>query len=91
MRRFFTGLSVILLILAGAIFALYNPQLVQFHYILGSLEMPLAILLVACLALGVFLGWLTGSWQRLRLRYHIRELRQTNKQVSSELSKIQRS
>ncbi len=91
MRRFLTGLSAVLLFLTGAIFALYNPQIVQFHYVLGVFNLPLAVLLVACLSAGVILGWLAGTWQRLRLRYHIRELRQANKQAAAELSKIQRS
>ena len=59
----FTLLKLLLLLLVlvvAAFFASLNPAEVTLHYYFGSIELPLAILLVAALGVGVLLGLIVG-------------------------------
>lgn len=58
--RIFFYLLIGLVILLGISFAILNASLVTFHYYLGTMQIPLSLLLGFSLAIGVFLGWLLG-------------------------------
>jgi len=89
MFRLIGWLFFLLVFLAGLVFTVYNPHPVTLHYVLGSVDIRLAILLLINLLLGVALGILvSGAWI-LQLRYQNRRLRKNQQQAAQEISQLQ--
>lgn len=75
MKRVLLILFLLLLALLGSVLTRYNSAPVNFHYYLGSLEIPLALLLLLVFACGALLGLLmtlslalSAEAERRRLR-----------------------
>ena len=60
--------SFILVVIAGAAFAVLNSSLVGFNYYFGMVELPLSLLLALALFAGVLLGVFVGTLMLLRLK-----------------------
>ena len=56
MLRLLYLLSALLVIIFGILFAVLNAESVQLNYYLGSVEMPLSLVLVLSMILGAILG-----------------------------------
>ena len=81
--RILVWLSFITVFLIGVVFAVYNPHLVTLNYVLGNMEIRLAVLLLISLIIGTMLGGLfTLSWG-LKLRYQNRRLRKLQQQLKT--------
>jgi len=61
-------LLLLLVLVVAAFFASLNPGEVMLHYYFGSIELPLAILLVATLGVGLLLGLFVGFGLFLRAK-----------------------
>ncbi len=75
-------LLTVLLIIIGIAFTALNAQAVEVNYLLGSKQLPLAAILMICLALGVLV---TG----LSMGYSLLKLKAKNKWLESRLKKNQ--
>lgn len=69
MRRFVTFFTALLVAFIGLGFAVLNAGAVEFKYYLGSVTLPLALLLAITLLIGVLLGGLVGIGVALRQRH----------------------
>jgi len=59
---------LLLIVVAAAFFASLNPGEVTLHYYFGSIQLSLAILLVATLGVGLLLGLFVGLGLFLRAK-----------------------
>lgn len=84
MSRILSAIALVLLIGAGITFTVLNPQRVTLNYLLGSLELPLALLVVLMLALGAVLGLLVAGFMILRLKRDNRKLRRQSRRAGQE-------
>ncbi len=88
MKRLFYAVVAVLAALAGITFAFQNQQLVEIRYYFGlAWSGPLALLLLATLAVGVVLGYLAALRRVLRLQRELvrarRELRVAEQEVAN--------
>jgi lipopolysaccharide assembly protein A len=56
------------IILIGAAFTALNAQHVEINYLIGTRELPLAVILLIALALGVVLSILTMGFSLIKLK-----------------------
>ena len=88
MSRILSVIALVFLIGAGITFTVLNPQRVSLNYLMGSLELPLALLVVAILALGAVLGLLVAGFLVLRLKRDNRRLRRASRQAEQEVANL---
>ncbi len=62
------ALLLLLAVVVAAFFASLNPGEVTLHYYFGSVELPLAVLLVATLGVGLLIGLFVGLGLFLRAK-----------------------
>ncbi len=76
-------LSLILLlaaVLLGITFALLNSNSVVVNYYVGTKNLPLSLLIVAALAVGVFIGWVVSLPAVIKLKMECLRLSRKHKQ-----------
>ncbi len=88
MLRFISWLLLGLCFVVGVIFTLYNPQIVQLHYIINTLEIRLAVLLLIMFLSGITLGILVSIAWIAKLRYLNRTLRKNHQEAAEEISRL---
>ena len=86
MLRLFSIIFWLLVILLGVVFAVANPQRVDLHYYLGSMQLRLAVVVLLSVWLGAILGIAFTFGQVLKLRYENRRLRKISEQAARELA-----
>lgn len=88
MLRFISWLVLGVFFVVGVIFTLYNPQIVQLHYIINTLEIRLAVLLLIMFLSGITLGILVSIAWIAKLRYLNRTLRKNHQEAAEEISRL---
>ncbi|BCO30363.1 hypothetical protein TspCOW1_04660 [Thiohalobacter sp. COW1] len=88
MSRILSVIALVLLIGVGITFTVLNPQQVTLNYLLGSLQLPLALLVVLVLALGALLGLLVAGFMLLRLKRENRKLRRGTRLAEQEVANL---
>lgn len=88
MSRILSVIALVLLIGVGITFTVLNPQQVTLNYLLGSLQLPLALLVVLMLALGAVLGLLVAGFMLLRLKRENRRLRRGTRLAEQEVANL---
>ena len=88
MLRLISWLFLGLFFMVGVIFTLYNPQTVQLHYIINTLEIRLAVLLLIMFLGGITLGILVSIAWIAKLRYLNRTLRKNHQEAAEEISRL---
>ncbi|BAZ94554.1 putative membrane protein [Thiohalobacter thiocyanaticus] len=88
MSRILSVIALVLLIGVGITFTVLNPQQVTLNYLLGSLQLPLALLVVLVLALGAVLGLLVAGFMLLRLKRENRKLRRGTRLAEQEVANL---
>jgi putative membrane protein len=88
MSRILSAIALLVLIGAGITFTVLNPQQVTLNYLLGSLQLPLALLVVLVLAVGAVLGLLVAGFLILRLKRDNRRLRRASRQAEQEVANL---
>lgn len=81
MLRFFSYVIAFVLIVIAVTFAYLNANDVIVNYYLGSVHLPLSLLLIIALGLGIILGCLAAIPTWLRLKKDIRILKKQLKQT----------
>jgi len=74
--------------LIGVIFTLYNPQSVQLHYVINTLEIRLAVLLLIMFLGGATLGIIVSIAWIAKLRYLNRNLRKNYQDAADEITRL---
>ncbi|MAT50418.1 MAG: hypothetical protein CMK32_04445 [Porticoccaceae bacterium] len=88
MSRILSAIALVLLIGVGITFTVLNPQQVTLNYLLGSLQLPLAVLVVLVLAVGAVLGLLVAGFMILRLKRENRKLRRGTRLAEQEVANL---
>jgi lipopolysaccharide assembly protein A len=86
-RIIYIGLFGIVLI-GGLLFFVKNNQLQEFNYIIGSVELPLSILLLTSLAIGAILGIAATIPLILRLNHQKSRLEKQVKLSEKEINNL---
>ena len=82
MKRLVSLILSLLIITFGILLALRNAEQVHFDFYLGSVDLPLSLLLVLAVAVGALLGILAGLGVIIRQRVELR--RQRRKAATTE-------
>ncbi|GEM_PF-394434 len=88
MLRILVWLLLLLVFLAGVIFTLYNPHPITLYYVLGDLQIRLAILVLFSLIMGAVLGVLFSLHWAMKLRYQNHRLRKAQQQSTQEIEQL---
>jgi uncharacterized integral membrane protein len=88
MLKLIYALLALVLFVAALSFAALNAAPVTIDYYLGQLEVPLALLLVAALAVGALLGSLIGFGRVLRIRRDMAKLRRESRATEEEVRNL---
>jgi len=88
MSRLFSGLSLLVLVILGLVFAVLNNHPVEFDYFLAKRELPLAALLIATLVAGVLLGMLFSLGIFIRLKRETLRCRRQAQLAEQEVANL---
>ena len=78
----------IIVLIAGLVFFLKNSQELEFNYVIGTISLPLSLLILLVLLAGVILGWLSMLPLLLRQRRRIGKLEKQARLVEKEVNKL---
>ena len=81
-------LVILLVMAAGAIFAVLNPHPVSVDYYFGEFVLPLSVMVVAALGIGALLGMLAGLSAMLGLKRENSRLRRRERQTAEEVNNL---
>ena len=88
MLKLIYAILALLLFLAALSFAALNAAPVTVNYYVGSLDVPLSLLLVSALAVGALLGTLVGLGRVVRLRREMARLRREARVAEEEVRNL---
>jgi len=77
---------LVVLFLAGLLLHVRNSEPVTVDFYAGSVQLPLAYLLVGALAAGACAGWLASVWSLIALHRRLRRLLKENQRAQAEVS-----
>ena len=78
----------IIVLCAGLIFFWKNSQDLEFNYVIGTISLPLSLLILLVLVAGVMLGWLSMFPLLLRQRSRIGRLEKQARLVAKEVNNL---
>ena len=78
----------IIVLIAGLVFFLKNSQELEFNYVIGTISLPLSLLILLVLLAGVILGWLSMLPLLLRQRRRIGKLEKQARLVEKEVNNL---
>lgn len=84
MKTLFYIIFIIAVLAVGLIFTIYNSSIVQFHYIVDSVSLPLSVIIIVAVILGATLGLLASSIIVIRTRAELAKLKKNVKKSGSE-------
>lgn len=87
-KRIIYMLLFIVVLVCGLLFFVKNNQLQEVNYIIGSIELPLSILLLASLAIGAILGIIATVPIMLRLNHQKSRLEKQVKLSEKEINNL---
>lgn len=88
MKRLLAIASIVIIGFLGLAFAVLNAGVVELKYYLGTLSMPLALLLVVVLLIGALLGGAVSIGFLLHQRRETRRLRKKLSLIQTELKNL---
>jgi len=83
-----TYLFILLIAVSGIVFASLNPDPVEVNYILGSIHLPLSVLIVIAVGIGLIVGLLFSIGVYLKLQRHIFQLNGKIKMAQQEVDNL---
>lgn len=81
-------LVFLLFLITGAAFAVLNAGSISLDYYFSVIELPLSVVLIACMALGAVLGVIACSSIVLRLKHENNGLRRKARLVHEEVRNL---
>lgn len=88
MKRIFSIVITLFLVLAGILFAVLNSQNVQLNYYFGSRDMALSLLLIIAIIFGTLLGIFVSIGHILRTRHDISRLKKNIQLAEKEVANL---
>ncbi len=88
MIRFLFLIFLLIVIVFGLSFAVENAHNVQFNYYVGSLELPLSLLLVFAVLAGGAVGVFASMFVFMHLKREIRQLRKSEATAREEIRNL---
>jgi len=88
MRRILTIIIFSVVFTLGAIFSAKNTHEVMINYYLGSISMPLSVVIILSIVIGLFLGAMALVMSGLRRRYEISQLQKKLTISEQELNSL---
>jgi len=88
MRKILTITIFSIVFIIGLIFSAKNTHEVVINYYLGSVSMPLSVVIIASIVIGLFLGAVIMSMSGLRKRYEINQLQKKLNISEQELNSL---
>ncbi len=79
MKTLFYIIFIIIVLALGLIFTIYNSSIVQFHYVVDSISLPLSVIIIIAVILGASLGLLASSIIVVRTRGELAQLKKSIK------------
>jgi len=71
MKRLFYTIIILCIALLGAAFSVRNGHEVNFNYYIGSVDLPLSLIMVASFAVGIILSLLSVTFGMMKLRLQL--------------------
>jgi len=84
-KKLFFIIALLLFLALGLSFAILNASPVSIDYYLGNHQIALSLLLVYALGIGLLLGFVSGSFSRLRLKRANRQLKKALQQHETHI------
>ena len=78
----------IIVLIAGLVFFVKNSQALEFNYVIGTITLPMSLLILLVLLAGVILGWLSMLPLLLRQRRRIGRLEKQARLVEKEVDNL---
>jgi lipopolysaccharide assembly protein A len=88
MLRLFVVLLLLLVFTVGASLGYFNAERVTFHYLVGSVEVRIAVLVVVTFVVGVLITLLLCAVRIIGLHNEIRRLRKQLRDAETELKNL---
>jgi uncharacterized membrane protein YciS (DUF1049 family) len=88
MLRLITVIVLVIVFALGATLGFSNGDNVTFHYLFGSVELRIAVLVLIAFAVGALLALLLGGLRMLGLHREIRRLRRQLRDAETELKNL---
>ncbi len=88
MSKLIISLFLLLILAVALSFSVINAHEVVLHYYLGSIELPLAVLLALTLAVGALLGMLAMMKKVMSLRMEVARLRRSVRVSEQEVENL---
>lgn len=85
MKRVVSAVVLMVVALVGALLTVYNAGEVRFNYLLGTVELPLFVLLLICVVVGSVLSLLAFLLQVGELKATCRQLRRQLRDAEIEI------
>lgn len=86
--RLVQGIILFLVFLVALAFAVINADAVKLDYYLGSVELPLSVVLVVSFAIGALAGLLVGLARVLGMKRELSRLRRAERIAQQELTNL---
>ena len=87
-RQILYACLFIIILIAGLVFFVKNSQELEFNYVVGSVTLPLSLLILLSLLAGVLLGLLAVTPALLRQRRRIARLEKQAQMVEKEINNL---
>lgn len=78
----------IIVLIAGLIFFVKNSQPLEFNYVIGTISLPLSLLLLLVFIVGIIFGWVSMLPLLLRQRRRIGRLEKQARLVEKEVNNL---
>ncbi|HKK14069.1 MAG TPA: LapA family protein [Gammaproteobacteria bacterium] len=88
MSRILVTIVFLVLLVMGLSFAVLNAGAVPLNYYFGTLQLPLALVVVGALALGAVLGVLVSLGMVVRLKRQVHRLHKQVQNAEKEVSNL---
>ena len=88
MKRIFSIAFMLIIILAGIVFAVLNSSSVELKYYFGMVQVPLSLIIVLSIIAGALLGILASMGQLLRARRNIARLKRSVHLAEKEVTNL---
>ena len=78
----------IIVLITGLVFFGKNSQEIEFNYVIGTISMPLSLVIFLVLSSGVLIGWLSLMPMLMRLRCRIGKLEKQVQIAEKEINNL---
>lgn len=86
--RIIQGIFLLLVFVLALAFTVINADDVQLNYYLGSVELPLSVIIIGAFAMGAVIGILVNLGRLVRLKAEIGRIQRSERIAQQELTNL---